>query len=146
MTHLKIVTFPDEFLAKPTEALENIDGNVQEMIDKMTTTMYEAPGIGLAAIQVYRVCFVGKQVDGRRAVQLKILGANFYIWRKNPAEMESQADLIGLHSRKSWRQPFQVYKPECFRKTQVFLQDPVTRIGVLRVRQQCFIAAAQFDV
>lgn len=52
MSNLKIVTFPDEFLAKPTEPLENIDQDVLEMIDKMTTTMYEAPGIGLAAIQV----------------------------------------------------------------------------------------------
>jgi peptide deformylase len=52
MSNLKIVTFPDEFLAKPTEPLENIDQQVQEMIDKMTTTMYAAPGIGLAAIQV----------------------------------------------------------------------------------------------
>jgi peptide deformylase len=32
--------------------LENIDGKVQEMIDQMATTMYTAPGIGLAAIQV----------------------------------------------------------------------------------------------
>jgi peptide deformylase len=32
--------------------LDNIDGKVQEMIDKMGLTMYEAPGIGLAAIQV----------------------------------------------------------------------------------------------
>ena len=52
MSRLKIVTYPDEFLASPTEPLENIDQEVQEMIDKMTTTMYEAPGIGLAAIQV----------------------------------------------------------------------------------------------
>ena len=52
MSNLKIVTFPDEFLAEPTEPLENIDQQVQEMIDKMTTTMYAAPGIGLAAIQV----------------------------------------------------------------------------------------------
>ena len=52
MSSLKIITYPDEFLAKPTEPLENIDQEVQEMIDKMTVTMYEAPGIGLAAIQV----------------------------------------------------------------------------------------------
>lgn len=52
MSNLKIVTFPDSFLAKPTEPLEDIDGDVQKMIDKMTTTMYEAPGVGLAAIQV----------------------------------------------------------------------------------------------
>ena len=52
MATLEIVKYPDTSLSKPTEALENIDGHVQEMIDSMTATMYEAPGVGLAAIQV----------------------------------------------------------------------------------------------
>ena len=49
---LDILTYPDNFLSDPTEPLDNIDGKVQEMIDKMAATMYDAPGIGLAAIQV----------------------------------------------------------------------------------------------
>jgi peptide deformylase len=52
MSKLDILTYPDKFLSKPTEPLENIDGTVQEMIDKMAAAMYDAPGIGLAAIQV----------------------------------------------------------------------------------------------
>jgi peptide deformylase len=52
MSKLEILTFPNKFLAQPTKPLENIDGRVQEMIDSMASTMYEAPGIGLAAIQV----------------------------------------------------------------------------------------------
>jgi peptide deformylase len=52
MSKLEILTFPNKFLTKPTKPLENIDGRVQEMIDNMASTMYEAPGIGLAAIQV----------------------------------------------------------------------------------------------
>ena len=52
MSKLKILTYPDQTLRQPTSALENIDGNVQEMIDQMAATMYEAPGVGLAAIQV----------------------------------------------------------------------------------------------
>ena len=32
--------------------MEDIDGQVQEMIDKMAATMYDAPGIGLASVQV----------------------------------------------------------------------------------------------
>jgi len=52
MSKLDILTYPDKFLSKPTTPLENIDGEVQEMIDKMAATMYDAPGIGLAAIQV----------------------------------------------------------------------------------------------
>ena len=52
MSKLEILTFPNKFLTQPTKPLENIDGRVQEMIDNMASTMYEAPGIGLAAIQV----------------------------------------------------------------------------------------------
>jgi peptide deformylase len=52
MTSLKIVTYPDSFLSRPTLPLENVDGDVQKMIDQMAETMYAAPGIGLAAIQV----------------------------------------------------------------------------------------------
>lgn len=52
MSKLEILTYPNNFLSNPTKPLKNIDGKVQEMINKMATTMYEAPGIGLAAIQV----------------------------------------------------------------------------------------------
>lgn len=52
MNKLKILTYPDEFLRKPTTPLTDIDGQVQDMIDNMSSTMYAAPGIGLAAIQV----------------------------------------------------------------------------------------------
>jgi len=52
MSSLDILTYPDKFLNNPTKPLENIDGKVQQMIDDMADTMYEAPGIGLAAIQV----------------------------------------------------------------------------------------------
>jgi len=52
MSKLNILTYPDNFLSQPTKLLDNIDGNVQEMINKMILTMYDAPGVGLAAIQV----------------------------------------------------------------------------------------------
>lgn len=52
MSKLEILTYPNKFLSEPTKPLENIDGNVQAMIDQMAATMYDAPGIGLAAIQV----------------------------------------------------------------------------------------------
>lgn len=52
MSILEIVTYPDNFLRQPTAEVENIDSTVQEMIEQMASTMYAAPGIGLAAIQV----------------------------------------------------------------------------------------------
>jgi peptide deformylase len=52
MSKLKILAYPEKFLLQPTVPLENIDGQVQQMIDAMAETMYKAPGIGLASIQV----------------------------------------------------------------------------------------------
>jgi peptide deformylase len=52
MDKLEILTYPNKILNQATSPLDNIDGKVQEMIDGMASAMYEAPGIGLAAIQV----------------------------------------------------------------------------------------------
>jgi peptide deformylase len=52
MSTFKILSYPDPILRQPTDELERIDGQVQKMIDQMAATMYTAPGVGLAAIQV----------------------------------------------------------------------------------------------
>ncbi len=52
MSPLYIVTYPDSFLQHPTHIVEQIDGQLQTLVDNMATTMYQAPGVGLAAIQV----------------------------------------------------------------------------------------------
>jgi peptide deformylase len=52
MSYLKILTYPDKFLRQSSKPVENIDGTLQQMIDDMAATMYEAKGVGLAAIQV----------------------------------------------------------------------------------------------
>jgi peptide deformylase len=52
MAILEIVTYPEKILSRPTRPIENIDGNIQNLIENMAQTMYQAPGIGLAAIQV----------------------------------------------------------------------------------------------
>ena len=52
LPRLKILTYPDEVLTHKARPLAEIDGRVQEMIDKMAAAMYAAPGIGLASIQV----------------------------------------------------------------------------------------------
>ncbi|MBT8371539.1 MAG: peptide deformylase [Deltaproteobacteria bacterium] len=51
-SQLEILTYPNHFLSQPTQPLDDIDETVQEMIEKMSATMYDAPGVGLAAIQV----------------------------------------------------------------------------------------------
>ena len=52
MAVLKILTYPDKFLKRKTAPVENIDEEIQTLIDDMADTMYQAPGVGLAAIQV----------------------------------------------------------------------------------------------
>ena len=52
MSKLDILTYPNRFLRKPTDAVKNIDGKLQVLIDDMTETMFHASGVGLASIQV----------------------------------------------------------------------------------------------
>ena len=48
----KILTEPDPILRKKCEPLEKVDTETKKLMDDMLETMYAAPGIGLAAIQV----------------------------------------------------------------------------------------------
>lgn len=48
---LEILTYPDNFLQQPAKPVETIDETIQEIIENMADTMYEAPGVGLAAVQ-----------------------------------------------------------------------------------------------
>jgi len=52
MSILTVLTYPDKFLSQSAKPVENIDGTIQNMIEGMSSTMYESPGVGLAAIQV----------------------------------------------------------------------------------------------
>jgi peptide deformylase len=49
---MKIYTYPDPILRNKAESVENIDEEMQKLINGMADTMYTAPGIGLAAVQV----------------------------------------------------------------------------------------------
>ena len=52
MNALDILTYPDPFLTHPAKPVVEIDGRLQQLIERMARTMYQAPGVGLAAIQV----------------------------------------------------------------------------------------------
>ena len=54
----KIYTYPESVLRQRAEPVTDIDGRLQELIDDMAETMYQAPGIGLAANQVGETCRV----------------------------------------------------------------------------------------
>jgi peptide deformylase len=52
MAVLDILVYPDPRLREIAEPVDHVDHNVRMVVDDMAETMYQAPGIGLAAIQV----------------------------------------------------------------------------------------------
>ena len=52
MALLDILHYPDPRLFNKAAAVEHVDEKVRTLIDDMFETMYAAPGIGLAAVQV----------------------------------------------------------------------------------------------
>ena len=52
MALLPILRFPDPRLKKVALPVDNVDDEVRRLAHDMAETMYEAPGIGLAATQV----------------------------------------------------------------------------------------------
>lgn len=88
MEPLEIVTYPDKFLKQPTKAVENIDGELQNLIDRMAHTMFAAPGVGLAAIQVGHdkslIVYDGNPGEDRPSLQVLI----------NPRIVEAQGTII----------------------------------------------------
>ncbi len=52
MAIFEILTYPNKFLSQPTKQITDIDDEIRNLIEDLAATMYEAPGVGLAAIQV----------------------------------------------------------------------------------------------
>jgi len=88
MSILKVLTYPDRFLGRPTKAVKNIDGKLQKIIDNMAETMYDAPGAGLAAIQVGldKRIVVYDSLPGETGKSLHVL--------LNPEIIESDGEII----------------------------------------------------
>jgi peptide deformylase len=88
VTVLDILTYPDKVLKQQTQPVGNIDGAMQTLIDNMATTMYAAPGVGLAAPQVgigqsFIVYDIAPKEDGR---DLHVL--------INPRIIESEGEVV----------------------------------------------------
>jgi len=52
MAKLTILRYPDHRLRRKAEPVEQVDDEIRQLAENMLDTMYEAPGIGLAATQV----------------------------------------------------------------------------------------------
>jgi len=73
MAILDILHFPDSRLRNIAKPVAAVDDNVRKLIDDMFETMYDAPGIGLAAVQVnqpHRVIVVDTTEDRSQPIAL----------------------------------------------------------------------------
>ena len=88
MSLLDIITYPNRFLLQLTHPVDNIDGQLQQLIDDMAETMYAAPGVGLAANQVgssNRILVFDEMSDAEKRQYQVII---------NPKLIESDGELI----------------------------------------------------
>ncbi|HWC29819.1 MAG TPA: peptide deformylase [Dehalococcoidia bacterium] len=72
MAILPIVKVPEPVLRQKTKKVKKIDASIQKLIDDMIETMYDAPGVGLAATQVgvsLRICVIHANDPDQRSVQ-----------------------------------------------------------------------------
>ena len=65
----KILTEPDPFLRQKSEKVDKVNDEIRLLMDDMLDTMYQAPGIGLAAIKIgvpKRVVVIDLAKDGEK--------------------------------------------------------------------------------
>ncbi len=91
MTIRKILTEPDPFLRQKSTIVEKVDDDIRSLMDDMLETMYNAPGIGLAAIQVgvpKRVIVIDLSKEGEKKNPLYFINPKIQTKSKNDASYE----------------------------------------------------------
>lgn len=114
MALLEILEFPDRRLTQPAAPVAFLDADVRRLLDDMLETMYEAPGIGLAAPQVG---------VSRRAFVADLGGEG------------ERRPLFVINPEIVWRSPETITAEEgCLSLPQQF--GDVTRASAIRLRHQ----------
>ncbi len=88
MSKKKILTVPDPILRQISNPISEVNSEIKNLMDDMLETMYEAPGIGLAAVQIgilKRVIVVDVSKDAKKKEPLFIA---------NPEILSQSKDLI----------------------------------------------------
>ncbi len=91
MSKRKIVIEPDPILRKKSENLEKVDNNLKKLMDDMLETMYEAPGIGLAAVQIgilKRLIVIDISKDNEKKNPLFLINPEITFKSKNTSTYE----------------------------------------------------------
>jgi len=90
MALLPIITAPDPLLKQISTPVAAVDADVRKLMDDMLDTMYDAPGIGLSAIQVgvpKRIVVVDVANDDSPPAPLRMANPEIVWW----------AEVIGTH-------------------------------------------------
>ncbi len=91
MTIRKILTEPDPFLRQKSTNVEIVDNETRSLMDDMLETMYAAPGIGLAAIQIgvpKRVIVIDLSRDEEKKAPLYFINPEIITNSNNDATYE----------------------------------------------------------
>ena len=68
----KILTIPDSILRQKSLPVDKVNKEIKTLMDDMLNTMYDAPGIGLAAIQIgipKRIIVIDLSKDPEKKIQ-----------------------------------------------------------------------------
>lgn len=87
MATLPILHYPDPRLFKKASPVQKVDDRIRELVRNMAQTMYEAPGVGLAATQVdvhERVVVIDVSEHGN---ELRVLINPEIVWRSDEREV-----------------------------------------------------------
>ena len=85
------MTEPDPFLRQKSTKVEIVDDKIRSLMDDMLETMYAAPGIGLAAIQIgvpKRVIVIDLARDGEKKTPLYFINPEIITNSNNDATYE----------------------------------------------------------
>tara|TARA_B100001063_G_C16674242_1_gene508135 strand:- start:361 stop:885 length:525 start_codon:yes stop_codon:yes gene_type:complete len=91
MTIRKILTEPDPFLRQKSQNVIEVNDEIRSLMDDMVETMYNAPGIGLAAIQIgvpKRVIVIDLSKEGEKKTPLYFVNPEIITRSKNDASYE----------------------------------------------------------
>ncbi|MBN1880590.1 MAG: peptide deformylase [Deltaproteobacteria bacterium] len=93
---LKVVTYPDPVLSKEAEPVDEVTDEIRDLMDRMLTVMYEAPGVGLAAPQVdvgKRIIVVDINRDEKERNPIKLVNPEIV---KREGEISSEEGCLSL--------------------------------------------------
>jgi len=91
MTVRRILTEPDPVLRQKSEPVDKVDDSIRKLMDDMSETMYSAPGIGLAAIQIgipKRIIVLDVSKDPKKKEPIYFVNPEIISTSKNDAAYE----------------------------------------------------------